>query len=98
MSFDVRIREEARLVMLKALADEPDRRLNSSLLAVALEQFGILRSRDWVHDELRWLADMGVVATEPAGTVMIATLRQKGVDHVERRHVVTGIKRPSAEA
>jgi hypothetical protein len=98
VTFDQRIREEARLVLLRALADEPDRRLNSSLLGIALEHFGIQRSRDWVHDELRWLADMGVVGIETAGTVMIATLRQKGVDHVERRHVVTGIKRPSAEA
>lgn len=98
MSFDQRVREEARLVILRALADEPDRRLNSSLLCTALEQFGILRSRDWVHDELRWLADLGVVSVETAGSVAIAILRQKGVDHVERRHVVTGIKRPSAEA
>jgi hypothetical protein len=97
MTFSDKIRQEARLVILRALASEPDRRLNSSLIVIALDQFGINRSRDWVHEELRWLADIDAVRIEDVGSVRIAALSQKGLDHVERRIVLEGIKRPSAE-
>jgi hypothetical protein len=95
MSFDRIVREEARLVILKTLAEQPDGRLNSALLTAALEGFGITRSRDWVHDELRWLADLGAVKLAEAGTVRVATLLAKGRDHVERRIRIDGVKPPS---
>jgi hypothetical protein len=92
------IRADARLIILRELDAQPDGRLNSSLLQAALEAFGITKSRDWVHDELRWLAEMGAVALTDAGTVCIAGLTAKGRDHVERRIVIEGVKRPSPEA
>jgi ribosomal protein L12E/L44/L45/RPP1/RPP2 len=97
MSMDRIVREEARLVVLKALADEPDRRLNSSLLQQVLQNFGITRGRDWVHNELRALADLGAVEVIEAGPVRIAVLRAAGLEHVERRRVLEGVKRPSPE-
>jgi hypothetical protein len=95
MSMDRLIREEARLVILRVLEEQPDGRLNSALLQAALESFGITKSRDWVHDELNWLASMGAVTVIVAGSVRIATLTAKGSDHVSRRLVIEGIKRPS---
>lgn len=89
------IREEARLIMLRALAAEADGRLNSELLRAALETFGITRTRDWVHVELGWLAEIGAATVSDAGSVRIASLTARGLDHVERRTVLPGVKRPS---
>lgn len=95
MTMDRLIREEGRLVILRALDEQPDGRLNSELLRVTLEQFGITKSRDWVHDELNWLQEMGAITVMIAGTVRVATLSAKGSDHVQRRVVIEGVKRPS---
>lgn len=89
------IREDARLIILRALDDQPDARLNSDLLRETLVTFGITRSRDWVHDEMRALAELGAVTVTEIGTVRVATLTAKGRDHVERRIVIESIKRPS---
>lgn len=95
MSLDSIIREEARLIILRTLAAQSDGRLNSELLRVQLEEFGITRTRAWVHEELAYLADVGGVLLHEAGTVKVAELTSKGRDHVERRVVITGVKRPS---
>ena len=97
MSMDEIIRKEARLVMLRELDGQPDGRLNSALLQTVLESYGISKTRDWVHDELNWLADKSAVTVREMGSVRIASISQKGRDHVERRHVIEGVKRPSVE-
>lgn len=89
------IREEARLIILKALAEQPDAILNSELLRRNLECFGISRPRPWVHGELDYLAEMGAVTLSEAGTVRIAQLTDKGLRHVERKLTIEGVKRPS---
>ncbi len=48
-----------------------------------------------MHDELNWLAGMGAVSVLTAGTVRVASLTAKGADHVGRRLVIEGVKRPS---
>ncbi|MGY6246682.1 VpaChn25_0724 family phage protein [Bosea thiooxidans] len=95
MSFDRLMREEARLIILRTLEEQPDGRLNSELLRLALETFGISKSRDWVHDELNWLRDMSAVTLVEASTVRVAQITAKGSDHVARRLVIEGVKRPS---
>ncbi|CAM5764693.1 VpaChn25_0724 family phage protein [Bosea minatitlanensis] len=95
MSFDRLMREEARLIILRSLEEQADGRLNSELLRLGLETFGISKSRDWVHDELNWLRDMSAVTLVEAGTVRVAQITAKGSDHVARRLVIEGVKRPS---
>ena len=96
MTPDDLIREEVRLVILRVLGEQPDGRLNSSLLRDQLDAlWGINKTREWVHDEIRWLADMGAVRALVVGPVIVATITQKGADHVERRLVITGVKKPS---
>jgi hypothetical protein len=98
MSMDRIIREQARLIMLRELAVQPNYALNDSLLAATLEAFGVYRPREWVRDEMRWLETMGAVGitevSAEAGTVLIATLKPKGRDHVEHRLLIEGVKRP----
>jgi hypothetical protein len=89
------IREDARLIILRELHKEPNYSASDTRLQPVLEAFGIARSREWIREELRWLADMGAVSRVEVGTVMVATLLAKGVEHVERRLVIDGVKRPS---
>ncbi|MEX2126954.1 MAG: hypothetical protein WD871_01755 [Xanthobacteraceae bacterium] len=95
MSMDKMMREEARLIILRTLANQVDGRFNSELVRRTLETFGITRTRAWVHDEFRYLADMGAVEVSDAGSVQVASLTGKGRDHVERRLIIEGVKRPS---
>jgi hypothetical protein len=97
MSMDKIIREEARLIMLRTLDEQPSGQLNSALLQASLESFGIARTRDWVHEEMRVLADLGAIAVVEAGTVRVGRMTAKGADHVHRRIAIEGVKRPSPE-
>lgn len=98
MSFDAFLAEDARLVILKALAQEQNNTLNEAILTKVLETFGHTRSREWVRTQILKLQELGAVKTMEAGTVVIASLTQSGLDHVERRSVISGIARPSIGA
>lgn len=95
MTIDRLIREEARLVILKALGEQADETLNSNLLVGVLATYGINRERAWVHGELAYLAEMGAVRVMDAGTVKIATLTELGGRHLNRHIAIEGVKRPS---
>lgn len=91
-----RMREDARLIILKALADmQPDETLHSGYLMDIIATFGIRKDRDWVHDELNWLADRGAITIRRPGSVIIATLTEKGHRHLRREIAIEGVKRPS---
>ncbi|MFD1914129.1 hypothetical protein [Halodurantibacterium flavum] len=92
---DQLIREDARLIILRALADQTDETLHSGYLVEELRRFGIRRDRGWVHDELAWLSERGAVTTISAGSVVVATLAERGARHLEREIALDGIKRPS---
>lgn len=94
-TMDTLIREQARLIILKALAAQTDETLNSDLLVHELHPFGIRKDRAWVHGELAWLAEMGAVRVSDAGTLKVATLAELGGRHLTREVVIEGVKRPS---
>lgn len=95
MTFDETVRQEGRLIILKALTEQPDGRLNSSLLQEQLKIYGLTKSREWVHDQLNFLRSMGAVDIVEAGSVRIATVSARGQRHVDREEVIEGVKRPS---
>lgn len=87
----------ARLVILKALAEQTDYRLNDAMLAAALQAFAINKGRSYLKNQLKWLeAEAGAVTVSRMGTAVIAELTETGLDHVERRQVLEGVLRPSA--
>jgi hypothetical protein len=99
MSMGDVIREHARLIILRDLAEQADGRWNSEALREDLElRWAINRPRAFVHDELRWLEMMGAVTLVESASVLIASITQKGLDHVERRIRIEGVKRPSPES
>lgn len=96
-SFEEHLAADARLTILKALADETDGRLNEVLLSVHLDRGGYRKSREWLRTQLRALEDVNAITLMDAGSVMIAAITRAGVDHVERRTVIEGIARPAPE-
>lgn len=98
MNFRETQNADARLVILKTLTEEIDYSLNENLLTHALEAYGHHRPREYVRDQLRWLEQMGAVTVIEAGTVMVATITQRGRDHVELRSAIEGVRRPSPES
>lgn len=94
---DRKMREDARLIVLKALAEmQPDETLHSGFLQEAIATYGGMRKdREWVHDELNWLADRGAITIRRPGSVIIATLTEKGHRHLNREIVIEGVRRPS---
>jgi hypothetical protein len=96
--FDEFLTADARLVILKALAKETNCTLNETILTKVLDTFGHHRSREWVRTQILKLRELGAVRTTEAGTVVIATLTQAGLDHVDRRSPIAGIAVPSLGA
>lgn len=85
----------ARLMILRELAEQTDGRSNDIMLDHVLSAFGVRRSRDWLRTQLRALADLDAIRVETAGDVMVASLRQAGRDHVDRRTLIEGVARPA---
>lgn len=98
MSYEEHVAEDARLIILRQLAEETDGRLNETILTAILDQFGHRRSRDWVRTQMRKLRELGAVTISDAGSVMVAAITRAGLDHVERRSMIEGVARPSPEA
>ncbi|WP_085025580.1 hypothetical protein [Ensifer aridi] len=98
LSFEEHTARDARLVILRGLAEQVDGRMNETLLTALLRTFGHNRSRDWVRTQLLKLKELGAVTITEAGTVYIASITRAGIDHVERSSVIEGVARPSPEA
>ena len=93
----VRLTEEtARLVILKALAEQTNGSLDSSMLEQILPVFGIRKPRLWIHEQMEYLTERKAIDLVAAGTVKIGTLTKRGQRHLDRDTVIEGVKRPSA--
>lgn len=97
VDFETFATHQARLTMLKALAQQTDGRLNEVLLEAELDRFGHRRSREWIRTQLLFLQEVGAVRAVEVGTVMVASITRLGTDHVERRQIIDGVARPSPE-
>ena len=90
------LRREARLEILRILAQLPGYRTNNAVLLGALRELGHNPSRDQLRAELQWLAEQGLIAVEELAPAMIATLLGRGADVAEGRATVPGVQRPGA--
>ena len=94
--FAQHLRQDQRLVLLRILSEMVSYRSNSSVLSTLMHQMGHTMTRDQVKTELRWLAEQGLLSLEEAGSVIVATLEERGQDVAEGRARVDGIARPRA--
>ena len=88
--------ERGRLIILKALAEQVNGTLDSSMIAEIMPLFAINETRQWVHEQIEFLAAQNAVKVTTAGTVMIATLKVRGQRHIDRHEIIDGVSRPSA--
>lgn len=96
MSYSDYLRKDVRLVLLRTLSEMPSYRANSSVLATMLDRWGHTVTRDQVKTELRWLDEQGLLSLDEAGSVLVATLSERGQDVSEGRAIMDGIARPRA--
>lgn len=88
-------RERGRLVILKALAEQTNGTLDSSMIEEIMPLFAIRESRQWIHEQMEYLAQHHAIQLTTAGTVMIATLKTLGKRHLSRDDIIIGVTRPS---
>lgn len=98
MSYLSHLREHMRLIILRALAQEPNYTHNDAILDDIAKSYAVDRGRDFVRAEIRWLETVGAVTVKTMGSTLIVTATQRGVDHAEQRALIEGVRRPSAEA
>ena len=94
MNYRELVMADMRLVILRLLADDADYECNSSVLQMAVEQYGHRVSRDQLHTELAWMSEQGLVTLTEIHSVQIAKLTTRGLDVAQGRVVQPGVKRP----
>ena len=94
---DYKLRD-LRLTMLKSLRAQGDRTANEKILQLEAKQFGLAFPREVIREELRFLERLQAVVIREAGSVMIASLKRRGEDHLERLIELEGVDAPSLEA
>jgi hypothetical protein len=93
---DYKLRD-LRLTLLKSLKAQGDRTANEKILQLEAKQFGLAYPREVIRSELRFLERLGALGVREAGSVMIATLKRRGDDHLERLIELEGVDAPSLE-
>ncbi|MCZ7858519.1 MULTISPECIES: hypothetical protein [Agrobacterium] len=88
-------RERARLIILKALAEQENGSLDSSMIEEIMPLFAIRETRLWIHEQMEFLAERDAVTLAKAGSVIIATLNKRGRRHLQRDTTIEGVTRPS---
>lgn len=88
-------RAEARLLILRGLAEENDGTLSSKLIARKLQVYGINQDREWIHEEMRYLARLDGIRITEAETVLVGTITAKGRSHLPRRYKIEAVDWPT---
>lgn len=99
-SYEQKCQEDARLAILAELAQQRDATLNSRSLATLVDQVVPRKPTEWVETQIDWLESMGAISVTRSnlpglGPVSIATIKQLGRNHVDRRLVIHGVTIPA---
>lgn len=94
-----KLREQRRLIILQALAEDSTRSLNDETLGVVLRTMLLGSTRDQLHADLHWLGEHRLVDIERMrgfGGVDLwgVTLRQSGLEIAQGHATHPGIARP----
>lgn len=80
-----------RLSILRILSESPEYRANDSLLAMVVNDFGIVSTRDQIRTDTTWLRDQGFVTLKDTAGVLVVTLTEAGGDIADGRRSDPGI-------
>lgn len=86
---------DLRLTLLRALSDDPGKTANESLLQRVAESFGFNYTREEIRAELQFLANSKAVKLREVSDIFVATLLQRGQDHLDRRVEIAGVNQPA---
>jgi hypothetical protein len=90
---------DLRLTMLKSLAaQQGPKQANENILQIEATAFGLHYTREQIRDEMRFLERARAVKITEAGSVLVATLLQRGADHLGHLIQLEGINPPGLEA
>ncbi len=89
------ITADRRLVILRALAEDPGYSHNESILQSILGMYGHTVSRDQVRGMISWLKEQDLVHVDLVGDYMVAKLTQRGADVASGAAVMPGVKHPA---
>lgn len=98
MNYDDFQTQDRRLVLLKALEGAVQYRANAYLLRTFCDHFGHAVSADRIEQDIAWLAEAGLLRSEKAGHVTVATITTRGLDVAAGRARVPGVKVPEPGA
>lgn len=88
------MRPRLRMAMLQLMEQLPRGQSNSSMMSDVLRRGLFVTSREEVKQDLRWLAERGlVVVDEEAGQVLVVSITQAGRDCVNGDVDVDGVER-----
>ncbi len=87
--------ERAKLNILLALKEEASYSSNEQLLQAWLDATGgVPVARAFVRQCMLELEELKAVKIKVAGELMIATITESGLEHVEGRAIIKGVLRP----
>ena len=92
--FADRMREDARLILLRTLAQDADYQINERMLGGALTSMGHDMSADALRGEIDWLADAGLLTFETYSGLRVVEITPRGLDVAAGRARYTGVARP----
>ncbi|MEN8721854.1 MAG: hypothetical protein ABF335_03095 [Alphaproteobacteria bacterium] len=93
--FQKHVDADCRLVILRALEDQHDGRLNESLLEQALENLGHRVSRERVRRYMQDLEEAGAIAIQKFADIFVGEITARGQDHLERAIKIDAVAVPS---
>lgn len=94
-AYDEFNRKHRRISILRILSESPEYRANDSLLAMVVNEFGIVSTRDQLRSELTWLREQGFVTLKDTASILVATMTEAGGEVAAGRRTDPGIARPS---
>lgn len=83
-----------RYVILRTLAEDPDRKHNLHVLIRLLDLAGLPASSDRLRADLSWLEEMGLAETDEAVGILCARVTARGVDVAMGRAKAPGVESP----
>lgn len=87
--------EEFRLIILRELEAQGDATLSETVLLQVASKWQFKKTRDMIKSDLRWLDSVGAIDVVEVEGYLIATLTERGLDHIEKKLPIDGIMIPS---
>jgi hypothetical protein len=95
LSYQEKLAQDRRLLILQALDNAAGYTAASRLLLSFLESMGNLASSDQLEGDLAWLQEQGMIEVQAGPSGSIAMLKARGADIVSGRARHPGIRRPA---